>query len=127
MRSSPDRQLLELGPELFRQRAVKLHRIPGSGMNEPEPCRVKTLALEARDRLLGSVDCVTENWMAQAGHMNPDLMRPAGFQAAAEMGVAGKVFQHLPIGDGGAAVGQHRHFFPICGVAANGEIGRAHV
>ena len=89
---------------------------------------MEALAGLAQLRLLVSVDHVPQNGVADVGHVHPNLVGTAGFQAAPHMGVAPVPLHHLPVGDGilGIALG-YAHLFPVCGMAANGSVHRAGV
>jgi len=75
------------------------------------------LGLEA-----GSVGRVAEERMTGMGEMDANLMGAAGFQPAFDQ--TGRRFpvraleslQHLPVGDGGASLGAHRHPVAALGV-----------
>ena len=78
-------QLLEHGGEFGRQGAVELHRFAGAGMDEAQAGGVEALAGEAGDRLFGAVDRVSQDGVADVGHVDTDLVGAAGLQAAAQV------------------------------------------
>ena len=60
--------------------------------------------------------------VAQVGHVDPDLVGPAGLQPALHIGKAGEALQHLPVGHGAAPPRDHSHFLPIHWMAADRSV-----
>ena len=116
-------QCLQHGFKFRRKRAGEGYQGFCAGVDELQPHGVEALAGQSRDRFFGAIHRIPQNRMANMGHVYADLMGAACFQAAAHMGVAAEAFQYLPVGHSvaAAAVG-HRHFFSICGVAADGGV-----
>ena len=61
--------------------------------------------------------------MADTGHVDTDLVGPAGLQAAADVGIAGKPLHDLPVGHRAPAPPvHHRHLLPVRRAAADGGV-----
>ena len=70
-----------------------------------------------------AVHRVPQDGVAQVGQVDPDLVGPAGLQAALQMGVAGEALQHRPVGDGPLARHVvHRHALPVGLVPGDGQV-----
>ncbi len=55
--------------------------------------------------------------------MYPDLVGAAGFQTAADVGIAPVAFYHLPVGHRRLGIAlRHAHFLPVRGVPPDGRI-----
>ena len=91
-------------------------------MDEAQPHGVEALALEPRHGLFRPVDGVSQDGVAQVGHVDPDLVGAAGLQTAADVGEAGVAGDDLPMGDGPAAIRDHRHLLPVPFVPSNGGV-----
>ena len=70
----------------LREGALQLHKLPGGGVDKPQPPGVKALPRQAGDGLFAAVDCVPQQGVADGGQMDPDLMGAARLQAALHMG-----------------------------------------
>jgi hypothetical protein len=76
--------------------------------------------------IFSAIHGITGNRVRQGSHVYPDLMGAAGFQAKLEEGQAlGKPFPNPPVGHGLAAIFPNRHFFPMDGMTADGQINPA--
>ena len=110
--------------EVGRGRALEQHFFSGSGVAETEPDGMKRLARKDRQPALpASIERIPEECVADMGHMDPDLVRAAGFQpagdmrrACAESGLDPVVRNRVP-----TALG-HRHAFPVARVAPDRRI-----
>lgn len=73
------------------------------------------------------IDAIANEWVADMGHMDADLMRTARLQRAFDHGRFGKGLCHAVMGDGVAAFcfGQDGHFLAIRGRPANLRADRA--
>ena len=66
--------------EFLWQGALEFHRLPGAGMEESQPHRMETLALKAGNCLFGAVHRVSQDGVADVGHVDPDLVGASGFR-----------------------------------------------
>ena len=72
-----------------------------------------------------AIDRVSQQGVADVGHMDPDLVGAPGLQHAAHMGEAPITGDDLPAGDGGTGVLlRHRHALSIGRVAADRPVDR---
>ena len=92
-------------------------------MPEAEGSGVETLAVLAQLGLFMAVDGVAQDGMADVRHVDADLVGAAGFELAADVGIAPVAFDDLPVGHGvpGIALGD-AHFLPVGGVPPDGGI-----
>ena len=89
---------------------------------------VEALARQAGHRLFGPVHHVSQQGVAQVGHVHPNLVGAPRLQAALQVGVPGVAAQHGPVGHGEAAVlPVHRHLLPVHAVAADRGVHRARI
>src|SRR6476646_11810156 len=89
--------------------------------------QARRLGLEAR-----SVGGVPQHRMAGVGEVDADLVGAAGFQPALDQAryglvallavLAAEALQHLPMGDGGAALGADRHPVAALGMAIDRRV-----
>ena len=75
-------------------------------MEEAQLRRVKGGAGD-QGGVLRAVEEIPGEWMAQVGHMDPDLVGTAGLQLQAEEGAVMGGSERLVPGAGGLAVGSH--------------------
>ena len=115
-------ELLQLRFKFLRQAAAKFHRLAGAGVEKPQTHRVEALPLQTGHCPFVAVHCVAQNRMTGVGHVNADLVGAACFQTAFHIGEALIPLQHLPVGHGTAAVGDHGHFLAVDRMAADGGI-----
>ena len=83
------RQFPQRLTEIVRQRTLHRHARPRRGVDEGEPPGVETLPRQARDGLFRPIDHISQQRVADVGHVHPDLMGAARLQAALDMGMAG--------------------------------------
>ena len=84
---------------------------------------MEALAVLAQLRLFVAVDRVPQNGVADVGHVDPNLVGPARFQVAADVGIAPVALDHLPVGYGGLGIALgDAHLLPIRRVPPNGGI-----
>ena len=118
-------QLFQLTEEPVGEGSLQMDRSSGPGMGKDQLPGVETLSGKAGHRLLASVDLIAQQRMAQMGHMDPNLMGPAGLQTAADMGIALIAANDLPMGDRPAALRVDGHPLPVGPVTGNGGVHRA--
>ena len=84
---------------------------------------MEALAALPKLRLFAAVNRVPQNGVANVGHVYPDLVGAAGFQLAADVGIALIAAHHLPMGDGvpSAPLGD-AHLLPVRGVPPDGRV-----
>ena len=99
------------------------HRMSVPGVLEAQRPGVEALTALPKLRLFAAVNRVPQNGVANVGHVYPDLVGAAGFQLAADVGIALIAAHHLPMGDGvpSAPLGD-AHFFPVRGVPPDGRV-----
>ena len=112
-----------------------MHLLAASRMDQRQFSRMQTLSVDPCGMRLAkavrgpAVHGITQEGMAEACHMNTDLMRAPRFQAALDMTHAVKALQHPIMGDSiprmrlGAA--KHRHSLAVGGVTPDGGIDRS--
>ena len=89
-------QLFQQFFKIFRQRRGKFHVFLPYRMLKAQDHGMEGLSLERRKRtLFRSVENISQKRMADTGHVYPDLMRPAGFQLAFNIGIVSKPFRTL--------------------------------
>lgn len=94
--------------------------LTAAGMNKFKPPCMETLARQPFIRRGGAVGIVTQKGVADAGHMDADLVGPAGLETAAYTAVTLIAGQNLPMGHGRAGIFFcDSHAFSVCGVPAN--------
>ena len=121
-------QLFQDLPEVFRQIREHQHRPAVPGMAEAELSRVEALAVLAQLRLLPAVDRISQDGVADVGHVDPDLVGTARFQAAPDMGIAPVALDDLPMGHRIPGIpGGDAHLFPVRGVPPDGRVHGARV
>src|SRR5262245_16532342 len=97
-----------------------MQRLSSKGCERISGCfrELGRFGLEARP-----VDRITHQWVTNMGEMDADLVGPASLQVAGEQardwfGVGPrKGLEFLPVGDGLAAIGPHRHLVAGMGMA----------
>ena len=70
-------------------------------MDQVQSSSVEALTLQPLIRAFRAVQSIAEQWVANTGHVNPYLVRPARFKAALNMRIAPVFRQQLPVRDGG--------------------------
>ena len=81
------------------QRRRKLHIFSCSGMDKAQNSCMEGLSLKTRNRTgRRPVNPVPKKGVANAGHVDPDLMGPPRFQTAFNIGIPGKSLQHPLMG-----------------------------
>ena len=100
--------------KILRQGRGKLHVLPCRGVHETEGHGVEGLSFQMPGILLRAVDLVAQKRMTDRGHVDADLVGPAGLQDAFHIGRIPEAFQDavmchcsLPVRD--AAL----HFFTV--------------
>ena len=89
---------------------------------------VEALGVLPQLRLGTAVDRIADDGVIAVGHVDPDLVGPAGLQPALQQGIAREPLQHPPVGHGMAAIFLgDGHFLPVGGMAANGRVDDAAV
>ena len=69
--------------------------------------------LSRKGHLGRPVHRIAQKGMADTGHMDADLVGPAGFQGTLDIRVLAQPFQNLVVGHGRTALSRvYRHFFP---------------
>ncbi len=68
------------------------------------------------------IDPVSQQGMSDVCHMDPDLVGPAGLQAAFHIGVTAETLQDPDMGHGPFAVRADRHLFSVFGIPADGPV-----
>lgn len=76
---------LQNRPKPIGQGSLHRQALPGGWMGKRELGRVEALSRQAGHRLFRAVHHISQQGVAQIGHMHPDLMRPARFQAAGDV------------------------------------------
>jgi len=88
--------------------------------------RMQTLTGNTHFQVVGifpTINRIPGNRMREGSHVYADLMGAAGFKAKFKKGQAlGKSLQNPPVGHGLSAIFPNRHFFPMDGMTANGQI-----
>src|SRR5688500_5507661 len=98
--------------KIRRVRRLELHLLTRRRMHEAEPDRMQPLPLQTE---LGSedrdspIDRIANARMTNCCHVNPNLMRPPGFQLDFEQGRRNEGFQGGVVGDAVSAPVHHRH------------------
>ena len=83
---------------------------------------VEALALQTKDGFLGSIYSVTQDRVANIGHVDADLVGAARLQFAAEVRAAFQGLQHLPMRDRRTTASDDRHFLPVPLASPNGGV-----
>ena len=91
---------------ILRQGGLKGKPYPGEGLFQLQSCRVEGGAGD-EGRVLGAVEKVPSQRVAQIGHMDPDLVCPPGLQPKAEEGEPLPLLYDLIVGPGGFAIGPY--------------------
>ena len=112
-----------------------MHLLARSRMDERELGRVEALPMDksgmafAELMICAAVNRIAQQRVAQARHMDADLMGASRFEPALDMAHPRKALQHTVMSDGiarmGANAAQHSHFLAIGRVAADGGIDRS--
>jgi len=99
-----------------------------SRVDEIERRGMQALGIQSQLGLFVPIDHISHNRVAAPGKMHADLMRPAGFQPAAQVRIAPVACDDLPVRDGVAAVFlRDRHLLAVRRVTADGCVDRAGV
>ena len=100
-----------------------MHMLTGARMNELQFPRMKALPFQSFFRAGSTVDAVSEKRMPDAGHVNPNLMRPPCLQTAAHPGIPVVPGQDLPMCHCRAAVRyRHGHAFAVRRMPPDGPV-----
>ena len=74
--------------EICRKLRFQKNRLPGAGMHKAQPPGMEALTLQPFLRRGRAVSKISQQRVADAGHVYPDLVGAAGLQAAENVGVA---------------------------------------
>ena len=97
--------------------------LTGTRMNKLQFPRMKALPFQSFFRAGSTVDPVSEERMPDAGHVNPNLMRPPRLQPAAHPGIRVVPGQYLPMRHCRAAVRcRHGHAFAVRRMPPDGSV-----
>ena len=89
-------------------------------MDKSQNLRVEALALRGKGCFFAAaVHGITQQGMPVPGQMDSDLMGPAGFQAALDVGIVSEALQYPDMSDCLSAIGAHCHLFAVRGVASD--------
>lgn len=102
--------------------------LPAAGMNKAKAPCVEALTLQTFIGGRGAVGIVAQQRVADAGHVDPDLVGATGLQTAADMGIAPISGDDLPVGHGRLCVFTgDSHALSVRRMAAYGRVHRAAV
>src|SRR5207253_10981849 len=115
--------------EIGRPRRFELEDLAAYRMLERQTGRVQHLPCDAEFWLAGAIRCVADDWMADRGAMDANLMRAAGFQPEVQQAEVERrtpeTLAHAIVRHRRAAVAAHRKLRSRALVASDRRFDRA--